>query len=169
MAHYFNTPIIEAQKLIAECNIKTAPVDVEGICKQLGIKIIRVSMDEIEQIVHKSISGAIQKIPGNLCTIIVNERDISTRARFTIAHELAHYLLHMKDCENQVITSFRMDRSPQETEADRFAAELLMPENLVRSEYAKLIIPVSDSLAKTFDVSKQAMRIRLDNLELMYV
>lgn len=169
MAYSINAPVEEAQRVLAEYSITTVPVNVENICQQLGIRIARVNMDEVEQIVKKSISGAIQKRPGNTCTILVNERDIRTRARFTIAHELGHFFLHMKDNEDQVITSFRMDRSPQETQANRFATELLMPESLVREEYEKLFIPVSDSLAKTFDVSKQAMRIRLDELELMYV
>lgn len=169
MAHSLNAPIVEAQKVLSQYNITSAPVDVEGICKKLDIRIARVSMDEIEQLVHRKISGAIQKRPGSTCTILINECDINTRARFTIAHELGHFFLHMKDSENKVITSFRMDHSPQEREADRFAAELLMPERLVREEYERLLIPVSDSLAKAFDVSKQAMRVRLDTLELMYV
>lgn len=75
----------------------------------------------------------------------------------------------MEDNDNKVITSFRMDRSPAERQADKFAAELLMPENLLRQEYAKMIIPVSDSLAEKFNVSKQAMKYRLDSLELIYV
>lgn len=99
----------------------------------------------------------------------MNERDIKTRARFTIAHELGHYFLHMADSDNKVITSFRMDHSLVEKQADAFAAELLMPEDSVRKEYGNMVIPVSDSLARSFNVSKQAMRFRLDRLELIYV
>jgi len=44
-----------------------------------------------------------------------------------------------------------------------------MPKNLIKEEYAKMVIPVSDTLAKKFEVSKPAMRIRLDSLGLMYV
>lgn len=94
---------------------------------------------------------------------------MDVRARFTIAHELGHYFLHIKDDARQIVTSFRRGQSPRETAANKFAAELLMPKNLIKEEYAKMVIPVSDTLAKKFEVSKPAMRIRLDSLGLMYV
>ena len=165
----FKSPVAIAKKLLEENHIMCAPVDVEALCRQQGIRVIYVNLDDIEKITGKNISGAIQKHPTKGCTILVNEKDIRTRERFTIAHELGHYLLHMDDSENKVITSFRMDQSPIETQANIFAAELLMPEELVRREHANMVIPVSDSLAEIFDVSKQAMRVRLDSLELLYV
>ena len=164
------SPIAKARDVLKEYKITKIPVDVEKICKKLSIKVYFADFTKVEEKAGRRISGLIQKRKENDFIILVNENDMYTyRSRFTIAHELGHYFLHMENSENGLITSFRMDRSPRETEANRFAAELLMPEPLVRKEYEKMVIPVSDSLAEKFKVSKQAMRVRLDSLELMYV
>ena len=169
MLYQFKSPVVTAREVIKKHGITEIPVDVEDICKKENIRVVYVNLDDIEKATGRKISGAIQKHPERGCTILVNEKDIKTRARFTIAHELGHYFLHMDDSENKVITSFRMDHSPIEKQADTFAAEILMPEDAVREEYENMVIPVSDSLAETFNVSKQAMRYRLDRLELIYV
>lgn len=162
------SPVSEARKTLELYGADDIPVDVESICKRLGIKVLYVDFSEIEMRVGKEIAGAIQKV-GSAYTILVNEDDSDVRARFTIAHELGHYFLHMKGNQKEIVTSFRRDRSPKETSANKFAAELLMPREMVRREYAKMVIPVSDSLAKKFEVSKSAMRVRLDSLGLNYV
>ncbi|WP_295766053.1 ImmA/IrrE family metallo-endopeptidase [uncultured Oscillibacter sp.] len=171
MGNSYISPVTAAKELIQKYTITSAPVDVESICCEEGIRIISMDMHEIEDIAKKPIAGAIQKHPQFGYTILVNESDIAVRQRFTIAHELGHFFLHMdKDAqENKIITSFRMDSSPKERQANAFAANLLMPESLVRQEHARMVIPVSDSLADIFRVSKQAMRFRLDELELLYV
>ena len=85
---------------------------------------------------------------------------------FTIAHELGHWVLH-RDLIGK--------HTPQmEREADKFATYLLMPENFVRSEFAKLPLwlPAEmklDSMAKKFCVSKKAMKIRLSQRELKLI
>lgn len=164
------SPIAKARDVLKEYKITKIPVDVEKICKKLSIKVYFADFTKVEEKAERRISGLIQKRKENDFIILVNENDMYTyRSRFTIAHELGHYYLHMDNADDKLITSFRMDRSPRETEANRFAAELLMPEPLVRKEYEKMVIPVSDSLAEKFKVSKQAMRVRLDSLELMYV
>ena len=171
MGNNYISPVTAAKELIQKYTITSAPVDVESICCEEGIRIISMDMHEIEDIAKKPSAGAIQKHPQFGYTILVNESDIAVRQRFTIAHELGHFFLHMdKDAqENKIITSFRMDSSPKERQANAFAANLLMPESLVRQEHARMVIPVSDSLADIFRVSKQAMRFRLDELELLYV
>lgn len=160
--------VVEARKVLEEHKLNQLPIDVEYLCESLGIRVQYVDFSSIEDKVDKEISGAIQK-RGETYTILVNEDDPDVRARFTIAHELGHYFLHVKDDPRQIVTSFRRDRSPRETAANKFAAELLMPKALIKREYSKMVIPVSDTLAKKFNVSKPAMRNRLDDLKLMYV
>lgn len=160
--------VTEARKVLKKYELDSLPIDVEGLCDTLGIMVHYVDFSSIEGKVRKEISGAIQK-NGESYTILVNEDDSDVRARFTIAHELGHYFLHVKDDPRQIVTSFRRDRSPRETAANKFAAELLMPKDLVKKEYSKMVIPISDTLAKKFNVSKPAMRNRLDGLDLMYV
>lgn len=168
MGREFKSAIAEAREILQKYKLKSFPIDVEGLCKSLGIEIQYVDFSAIEGKVGKEISGAIQKRDGTY-TILVNEDESDVRARFTIAHELGHYFLHVKDDPRQIVTSFRRDRSSRETEANKFAAELLMPRELIEKEYLKMVIPVSDTLAKKFQVSKPAMRVRLDSLKLIYV
>ena len=68
--------------------------------------------------------------------IIVSEKRGALVARFTAAHELGHCLLHRLTEHHR---EFHVDpgqsqvRSLKEAEADRFAAQYLMPEKLVRT------------------------------------
>lgn len=164
------SPIAEAKNVLNTYQPITIPIDVKKLCEKLNIDVKYVSFAEIEAQVGKEIDGIIQKSKDGNFRIYVKEDSIDARVRFTIAHELGHYFLHMKDSEaGKVLTSFRMDSSPKETEANQFAAELLMPEDYVRAEYKKMFIPISDSLAQTFNVSKMAMQFRLKNLGLAYV
>ena len=92
---------------------------------------------------------------------------------FTVAHELGHFFLH-KDLvkkKNLVIDGdffiYREDNgipSEMETEANQFAATLLMPEERVRLLWEAL--KDVDRCAEFFKVSRTAMSIRLDTLGL---
>jgi len=168
MGSGFASPVATAQSVLEEHELNRLPINVEKLCDELEIKVYYVDFSAIEAKVGKEISGAIQK-RGDKYTILVNEDDSDVRARFTIAHELGHFFLHMKDDPRAIVTSFRRDRSPRETEANKFAAELLMPRKLVKKEYEQMVIPVSSTLAKRFKVSKPAMCNRLDSLKLTYV
>jgi len=63
--------------------------------------------------------------------IIINSNFDNDRKRFTLAHELGHLLMHNGDIP---IPDYR-DR---ETEANRFAAEFLMPEAAIKSSLRNL-------------------------------
>lgn len=168
MYAYYKDPILMAKKVLKDKKISDLPIDLASICESEKIEIVNFDFTKIENETQKKISGAIRTI-NNQSMIFVNQNDMETRQRFTIAHELGHYFLHLDNTKDKIITSFRMDTSPIETEANKFAAELLMPKDILHREYNKLVIPVSDTLAQSFNVSKQAMRIRLDSLELLYV
>jgi hypothetical protein len=101
------------------------------------------------------------------------------RERFTIAHELGHFLLHSGEsisssnffvCRTKDIhsASSNQKKRGKESEANRFAAELLMPEQLVEqlASQWKASIP---KMANLFDVSAEAMGIRLTQLGLLPV
>ena len=87
------------------------------------------------------------------------------RFRFTIAHELGHWICHADENAEAPAVYCRhadlahdADRS-REREANVFAAELLMPEAAVRDAWAES--PDPESCAARFDVSPTAMRWRL--------
>ena len=88
------------------------------------------------------------------------------RLRFTIAHEVGHFLLHPGRVTSERGGVTNQATARLEREADQFAAELLMPEHLVRQA---VLDDGADArrLADRFDVSAQAMSLRLRHLGLV--
>ncbi len=113
-------------------------------------------------------------------TIGVNPNDSLVRQRFTIAHEIAHYVLHRQKTElfvdKQFSILFRSDNPSTaelriEREANAYAAALLMPVKLLQKQIRSADFNLSDDkgikkLAEKFQVSEIAMTYRLTNLNL---
>jgi hypothetical protein len=91
--------------------------------------------------------------------------DTIRRIRFTIAHELGHWICHAQDATEPATTYCRAKDLSQdadrtlEREANVFGAELLMPESAVRQAWAAF--PDRDQLAERFGVSALAAQWRL--------
>jgi Zn-dependent peptidase ImmA (M78 family) len=94
------------------------------------------------------------------------------RQRFTIAHEIGHFILHP---QKDAFVDHRKDRNgaearpPRERHADMFAAALLMPRKHLLKEFRRLAKDgytdqIPPTLAKLYAVSEEAMRFRLMNL-----
>lgn len=158
--------IREARGLQRKLKITSLPVPLDRIAKHFGAKVTY-------SILEDGVSGLLYK-KGGKTVIGVNALHPETRQRFTIAHELAHLVLHQGDIFVDKGHMYRDSRSGQgidqkEIDANAFAAELLMPEDLVRKELASSSIDLEDqdelaALAEKFDVSMQALTIRLKNL-----
>lgn len=91
----------------------------------------------------------------------------SGRQRFTVAHELCHFLL--KDTDRLIVDERLTGRSNAERRANAFAAHFLMPRESV-SRYLRNREPseeVITELVYTFGVSLQAMLWHLFNLNLL--
>ncbi len=147
------------------------PVDVEAAAKAYGVTVVQQDLED-------SVSGMLV-IKDDHGVIGVNQNHHPNRRRFTIGHELGHYVLHRKNAKVFVDASpvfFRDIASSdgmqsQEIAANAFAAELLMPEAAVREYVGNQLVDVYDDatirrLAARFGVSVQAMTIRLIRLEL---
>lgn len=112
------------------------------------------------------ISGEIRP-NGSSYEIKVNRHDSKGRQRFTVAHELAHYLLHRDQIGDGVRDDalYRSSLSDvREAEANRLAAEILMPAAKIREALAEYPGTEEDklyTLAAIFGVSEVAMEIRL--------
>jgi IrrE N-terminal-like domain len=99
-------------------------------------------------------------------------REAPGRRRFTVAHEVGHWLLHATAPEaapvfcrhSEVQEQAERPSDPVEREANRFAAELLMPEPVVRDLAAR--DAGCRALAEEMGVSEIAMGWRLFNLGL---
>src|SRR5258708_4902238 len=66
----------------------------------------------------------------------VNPNHATTRQRFSIAHELAHYILHKQKVEENGAVDRDNDWSlnpSQEGMADKLAAQILMPEEILKN------------------------------------
>jgi hypothetical protein len=146
--------------------LSAAPVDVDGLAHDLGINVVR--SDEVGPNVAGMIARDRRRGGPSGFVVTVNANDNRRRQRFTLAHEIGHFLLH-RDLMDDGIVDDTMYRSPlgewYERQADRSAGDCLLPANLVRAEYRTGNRSLS-GLARTFDVSRKAMRIRLDQLGL---
>lgn len=141
-----------------------APVKLGAIAKQLGLKVMSSTLPT-------GISGEIRPDATSEAgyAIRVNRHDASTRQRFTVAHEIGHFLLH-KDHIGDGITDDVLYRSDltdwREAEANKLASDILMPDHLVRHHLedarAKGVLDVSRYLSEIFEVSEAAMNIRLE-------
>ena len=132
------------------------------LAQKLGLDVFRSPLPP-------KISGMIgPKADGVGYEIRVNKYEVPERQRFTLAHEIAHFLLHKSDIRAGVVDSV-MYRSAltsrKEAEANRVAADIVMPMGAVRRELLALGgIPteeVAKELALRFKVSLPAMRVRL--------
>ena len=152
------------QREIVNAHISNCPVKLGKLACDLGVSI-KVSSLRV------GISGQIMNEDGKYI-IRVNRYEARERQRFTIAHELAHFLLHQPiiDSSEDGITDTVLYRSgaPErvEYEANRLAADIVMPLYLIErqldDEYGGVVTDVTiEGLAASFQVSKAAMEIRL--------
>lgn len=163
----------KALNLLRESGELRAPVNVERVAKHLGIRVEYANLDE-------DCSGVLVKSDDGSAVIGVNWDHHSNRQRFTIAHEIGHYALAHEGgtfVDKGTYARFRdqdaySGKLMDERQANRFAAALLMPARLVREAFEdRLLDPGDDEglqeLARSFEVSPQAMMFRLQNLGLV--
>jgi Zn-dependent peptidase ImmA (M78 family) len=163
-----------AQRLLEKTNF-SMPVDIVALLLDHKIMVREERLEE-------SVSGMLV-IQDELSVAVLNSLHSKTRKRFTMAHELGHYLLH-KHASRVFIDSspifFRDEKSSmgvelQEIEANAFAAELLMPEAILREKAEEAPFDFfSDEQtiakwARSFGVSSHALSIRLVKLGLVRV
>lgn len=149
-------------------------LNVYKLAKALKIELFEAIFDD------DAISGYISKTTDqDNFEIVVNKRHSNSRKRFTVAHEIGHYISYIawsysKDFlswNDDVITdslvAFRSkdipdDKKNMELEANEIAAELLMPK--VRIEVMVMKNFSIADMAMVFEVSKEAMSVRLARL-----
>ncbi|MCO5092637.1 ImmA/IrrE family metallo-endopeptidase [Bosea sp. (in: a-proteobacteria)] len=153
--------------------MQNAPVDVEGLALTLGLPVREAYLgDDTAGMLEKVSDGFFNKTPSGY-QIVVNADQPETRKRFTIAHEIGHFLYHRHLIGNGVGDSkafrstdkqryFNTAIGPkQETEANQFAATVLMPKSLVARVAREEGLNSPAALAKRFGVSEHAMCIHL--------
>lgn len=156
-----------AAEVLRRHGLYSIPVDPVVLANRLGIKVHNAKFSQ------EGVSGVIAK-RGDYVSLLVNEADAPARKRFTIAHELGHHFLHLvRDGAfvDKEVDLFRGEpgeedaRKQEEVQANQFAAALLMPEELVRTEFEAA--PDLTAIARLFNVSEAAMGFRLSQLRLI--
>lgn len=148
----------EARAVIRE-HQKKLPVQTVDLARDLGLRVFKVPNWP------NDLSGMIKRNddnPGGF-DIFVNADHPYVRRRFTIAHEIAHAVLH-PDLIGDGITDDALYRSGLsnrvEAQANELAADILMPWARLNELVDSGITDIA-TLADRFKVSTQAMSIRL--------
>lgn len=158
----------KVSNLLQEFGVAGPPVPVVDIVEWLGAKVRYSPFDG--ELAGMLVRGEEETVIG------VNSLHHINRQRFTIAHECGHLVLHKGDVH--IDRSFRVNRRDskssqaidlEEIEANRFAAELLMPYEMLLEGLFEYDIDVEDEdqikkLARSYNVSVQAMTHRVTNL-----
>jgi Zn-dependent peptidase ImmA (M78 family) len=157
---------------IVASHMTEAPVDLVQMFRDLGISYREAPISSGE-------SAWIER-NGDKFSVLVNSADSEVRRRFSAAHELGHYLLHRDLMNDGARMNRHTDRlygdgaddsscvlfKPRhEVQANRIAAQIIMPAELVRRKHAER--PGLAEMARAFKVSKAAMEIRLKTLGLV--
>lgn len=114
------------------------------------------------------LSGFLHVGKGQIWINAADAREWPPRRRFTIAHELGHWVMHRDLAELRFREGGRAGEvlPIHEAEANAFAAALLMPAALLRPSFDRLRGNI-EKLQAEFDSSKAAMERRLVTLGLV--
>lgn len=152
----------KAIDLLNRHDLWSIPVNPVIVARAEGIEVFSIDFSD------DSVSGILRK-EDDAFRIYVNSAHSTSRKRFTIAHELGHYVLHRDGVTAFVdpeLNLYRSDSSQgdMEVQANIFAAALLMPAELVKHYYRNY--REIRAMAGLFSVSLAAMGHRIASLGL---
>lgn len=142
-------------------------VDIESLIKRIGIQL------DSKAILPEGISGQIERLSSGQYKISANANEHLHRRRFTMAHELGHYLYHKSLIgdgvdDNIAYRSTEKGRffnknieEKEETEANQFAASILMPWTLINALQDEGFRE-KEKIAEKLLVSVEALEYRLE-------
>ncbi len=164
MAADFKRAEQAALQILEEYRISAPPIDPEEIAEKMGVNVTYAKFGEPYR---NEVSGFISFSDNGSAEIVINSDISVNRKIFTIAHELGHYVLHREwaKSDNYVlprVNDYNEGKPDEEREADAFAANLLVPEGLLR-KYAD--ISTADDLSEIFLVSNQVIENRLNRIK----
>jgi len=136
------------------------PIPVLEIAERNGVDVVFADFGQLKDEVAGFCAFGEKKL-------FVNDADTVSRQMFTIAHEFGHWMLHRPIFEADpdrypVLPRFHDPNrnDPLEKEANSFAANILVPERLLKPVRSA---PVA-ALANAFGVSISMMEFRLKNV-----
>ena len=147
-------------------------IDLEIVRQMLPSTPYGAGVREIKppvEIIGDAFEGMLARDPDDHAVwgIAYNGKARGERQRFTIAHELGHFILHRSqkqsfNCDSQSVHTGIDGLRQIEREADEFASNLLMPGDLLREWISnqRIDLHVLSAIAKRFQVSFEALCIR---------
>ena len=149
----------QATRLLDSASVSHEPVSLRDVVSALNLELVGQTREPFTS------EAALAPLSDGRAGALSGGGD-SGRRRFTIAHEIGHFLLHQEQrCHPEAGGAGDEVGRVEEGEADEFAAELLMPEVLVR-EAVRAHGPDATRLADRFEVSRKTMQARLNGLGL---
>lgn len=153
-------------EVLVNCNINTLPVNLMLIAKHYSIKLIKYSESKYVQSLNISDTDgfAIYRPILRKNVIFYNDTiDNPGRIRFTIAHEIGHCLLGHNKKGHTVYRNSEIDNNnePEETAANIFARDILMPATVLHS----LNVQSAQDISDICKVSMQSAEIRFKRLQ----
>jgi Zn-dependent peptidase ImmA (M78 family) len=162
----------KADEVLSRAGYLRPPVPIHDILLDYGLQVHT-------QALEANVSGfLVRKDTGAF--VGVNALHHRNRQRFTLAHELGHFVLHKDEPTvfvDDALIHFRGENVTQpsdifEMEANAFAGALLMPEKMLRQDLAGRYIDALDesavrTLARRYEVSPQALTLRLMRIGLL--
>ena len=159
------------ESLRADFGQEQPPVNVYLLAEKLGVFVIPTHLDKPAALVHRAENIAGKQTPP---CILVNFAQPIERQRYSIGHEIAHLLLHEGESVLWHPHLYVRHFDRKEIEAEAFAAELLMPRQLVTDSLSHLglakdkgVDEVVFFLSHLYQVSFSAMSLRLYKLDLV--
>jgi len=145
------------------------------VAKFLEIKVLYKDLED-------DMSGFLV-VNNGVASAVINENHPENRQRFTLAHEVGHFCLHVSNTHEEDIfvdKKFNRDGISSkgevliEIEANRFAANLLMPKEMLRDVISRKFEGLdlernntSQKVASVFGVSTLALGHRLRALNII--
>ena len=154
-----------ADQVVTKHGVRAPAVPIERFLTEAGIEVRQGDLGDVSGLIARSADKVI---------VGLNRSQSIVRRRFTMAHEFGHYLLH-EGLTTHTDTDFRVnyrDRASseatyvEEIEANYFAASVLMPRRFLDERDASAALDDDEAvarLARTFEVSRHAMSLRLVN------
>jgi len=148
---------LQATRFLKLAGITAPPVPEQIITSLPRLRVERLPL---------GVPGASQWSRGRW-VILINKLNTSGRQRFSLAHELKHIV------DNPFVHFLYPDRPGMDRQewvehvCDHFAVNLLMPRAWIKRAWAQQRLQRPTELARLFDVSLQAMRFRLEQMDLL--
>jgi Zn-dependent peptidase ImmA (M78 family) len=150
-----NTPELIAEHFRLFLGLDQDPIDdLVTIVEKLGIAVLLLAVDS------DKFSGLTLQTDQNVPLIVVNNNMPNDHKKFTIAHEVAHLVMHIPFSEDPEFYEDLGDLEMVEKQADEFAGAFLMPRKTAQYSFAGLTYSKLTELKLYWKVSKQAIIMR---------